>query len=525
MAYHGKVAVLLGTVVAVVAALVGFVRELLMGGHPPHTAAAPMRQLAGMPLQGMPEMFIAIAGVLLVAGGLAAGSSRANTSSQPLNGIAPVTCRARVLVALVATAALTIDISKTSTLGFVTPGLRVEYGLNAGTASLLAVAGLSGTAAGALLFGILVDRIGRRSSYLLATVGFTVTSMCGSMPNFAGNIVMCLFMGVAVGGLAPLLITLLGDVLGGGARGPLTAALSMIATAIGYLIASSSALWLEPIYGWRILWLIGAPTGVLLVLLTPLVPRAVLTPQPATRQNSVPEGALSSASRTLTSTVQYCYATLIGLVVFGLTTWLPTLVRSNGIPVAEANALLAGSALAMVPCAILLAFGYRRLGPAVVASGMALLTAVMLLALTTSGAAARGTWLLAVALLASLFSVNTMAAVLLPIAADLADPLRSGSLTGRVSFFNRFGGLLGPLVLAALVSSTSDVLTWIAVFAVACALMSIMIARRHRMLVRATAGTSVTSSSRHNHRARRAAQRPGANSFDRWRGDARAPQP
>lgn len=219
-----------------------------------------------------------------------------------------------------------------------------------------------------------------------------------------------------------------------------------------------------------------------------MLPRAVTTRVAANGPQT--EVTHSSSNRTLTTTVQCGYAALVGLVVFGLTTWLPTLVRSQGMPVDEANALLAGSALAMIPCAILLAFGYRWFGPVAVASGMALLTAVMLIALTASGAATRMAWLLAAALLASLFSVNTMAAVLLPIAADLADPLRSGRLTGRVSVFNRLGGLLGgllgPLVLAGLVSSTSDVLTWIAVFAVACALTSIMIGRRHRMLVRAT---------------------------------------
>src|SRR5262249_40365082 len=155
----------------------------------------------------------------------------------------------------------------------------------------------------------------------------------------------------------------------------------------------------------RILWLIGAPTGALLVLLTPLVPHAV-APRMA------PEVVLTSTRRTLTGAVLCGYGALVGLVVFGLTTWLPTLVRSRGIPVGEANALLTGSALAMVPCAILLALGYRRFGAVAVASGMALLSALMLLALITSGAAAHAPWLLAAALVASLFSVNTMAAVL-----------------------------------------------------------------------------------------------------------------
>ncbi|OAP24945.1 hypothetical protein A4R44_04460 [Amycolatopsis sp. M39] len=50
---------------------------------------------------------------------------------------------------MVATAALTIDVSKTSTLGFVVPGMRAECDIGASTASLPAVSGLAG---GAVLF-------------------------------------------------------------------------------------------------------------------------------------------------------------------------------------------------------------------------------------------------------------------------------------------------------------------------------------------------------------------------------------
>lgn len=115
-AAKGNLAVLVGTVVAVVASLIGFVRELHMACQPPHSAVFPMQKFGGMPLQDMPEMFIAIAGVLLVTGGLVATRTRIGPLRQPMNGTVPLTSRSRVLIALVATAALTIDISKTSAI-------------------------------------------------------------------------------------------------------------------------------------------------------------------------------------------------------------------------------------------------------------------------------------------------------------------------------------------------------------------------------------------------------------------------
>ncbi|WP_234348257.1 MFS transporter [Kitasatospora sp. MY 5-36] len=449
-----------------------------------HAPADAGRKLDGMPLAEMPEMFTAFAGLLLVVAG-AALRGRPRSAPTELRGGR----RGRLLIAVIGTAALTVDISKTSTLGFVIPGMRADYGLDPRTASLLAVCGLTGTAAGALLFGVLTDRIGRRSSYLIATLGFTATSMCGSMPTFRGNLLMCGLMGLAVGGLAPLLITLLTEAVGGRVRGSVVVALSVVATAVGYLIAAGSALWLEPVFGWRILWLIGAPTGAVLAVLTPFVPDYVALSAPAARSAPVPRRDSRSA-RALTHGLQRAFATLIGLLTFGLTTWVPSLARIGGVPVRTANLMLTVAAVVMVPCALLLMLGYRRFGPTSMAAGLATVTAVLLLALTASGAVAQVGWICAGALVAALFSVNSMAAIFLPIAADLADPERRGRTTGWVSFFNRLGGLCGPLLLAGLVSSASDVLLAVSVLALLCGAAAWYISRRSRLAAPALGAAS-----------------------------------
>ncbi|WP_051829524.1 MFS transporter [Streptomyces novaecaesareae] len=467
----------LGGVIVLVSSAVAFQHSFAMDPAMPmdHMSADPGRKLHGMALSDMPEMFTAVAGLLLVVVGAALrGRPKADAADTRTSR------RGRLLIAAIGTAALTIDISKTSTLGFVIPGMRAEYGLDPRTASLLAVSGLSGTAVGAVLFGVLTDRIGRRSSYLIATLGFTATSMCGSMPTFHGNLVMCALMGLAVGGLAPLLITLLTETVGGPVRGSVVVALSVVATAVGYLIAAGSALWLEPVFGWRILWLIGAPTGAALALLTPFVPNRGSARAPAARRTPVVQH-LPNSSRTLTHGLQRAFATLIGLLTFGLSTWVPSLARIGGVPVHTANLMLTVAAVAMIPCALLLMVGYRRFGPTSMAAGLATATAVLLVALTASGAVAKVGWICAGALVAALFSVNSMAAIFLPIAADLADPERRGRTTGLVSLFNRLGGLTGPLLLASLVSSASAVLLAVSVLALLCGAAAWYISRRSRL--------------------------------------------
>lgn len=464
--YHTMVVA--GAAIAIAGSVIGFLRMFRGDSQMVH----------GMPMSDMPEMFVAGAGILVaLVGALLRGAPR-TTPRTPVPAAERFHGRrGRRVVAFVATAALTIDISKTSTLGFVIPGMRAEYGLGPSAASMLAVAGLSGTATGALLFSRLADRIGRRTSYVIATLGFTATSLCAGMPTFAGNVVMCFLMGLAVGGLAPLLITILTDLFPGGARGPVVTGLSVVATAIGYLVASGSALWLEPTYGWRVLWLIGAPTGLLLTLLTVLIPHRAPAPAAGTEE---PQGHPRQLERTaFTIRLQWLYAGTIGLLTFGLTTWVPTLARAGDLSLTTANTLLTAVAVAMMPGAVLVAAAYRRFGTIPLAVTMAVCTATLLLALAASGLTAVS-WLSAAVLAASLFAVNTMAAIFLPIAADLADSPTRGRTTGTVSFFNRLGGLIGPLALSFIVSSLTDMLTAIAVLALLCGAIAWYTGRRGR---------------------------------------------
>ena len=59
----------------------------------------------------------------------------------------------------------------------------------------------------------MADRVGRRYSILLSTVLFIATSICGAMPSFPTNVFMCWLMGVSVGGLIPVAVSLLSEVV------------------------------------------------------------------------------------------------------------------------------------------------------------------------------------------------------------------------------------------------------------------------------------------------------------------------
>ncbi|MDQ3353580.1 MAG: MFS transporter, partial [Actinomycetota bacterium] len=206
----------------------------------------------------------------------AAGSSRLKVTPLDDARISP----AHVGLLLVMAAAVTIDVMKPVTLSFVVPGMAEEYGLRSATnpggglpVAYLPLAGIVGTVLGSLLWGWMGDRIGRRASILFAGVLFIATSICGSMPSFEWNLFMCFAMGLGVGGMLPITFALMAEVIPARHRGWLMVLVGGD-VAGAYIITSWLAAELTPAYSWRILWLIGLPTGALLLVLNRWIPES-----------------------------------------------------------------------------------------------------------------------------------------------------------------------------------------------------------------------------------------------------------
>ena len=107
--------------------------------------------------------------------------------------------------------ALAVDVMKPATLGFVMPGMSLEYEIAKPTASLLALVALTGTTVGSVLWGRVADLFGRRAAILLSALMFIGTAICGAMPTFEWNLAMCFLMGASAGGLLPIVFTLMAE--------------------------------------------------------------------------------------------------------------------------------------------------------------------------------------------------------------------------------------------------------------------------------------------------------------------------
>ncbi|MDE2564523.1 MAG: MFS transporter, partial [Burkholderiales bacterium] len=234
-------------------------------------------RLAEMPMEAgmLWGMALILAGLGVAAWGLLPGAPAA---AAPVLAVrAPEDARlgpAHWRLIAVLTLALVIDVMKPASLGFVVPGMRDEYGVPARTVAWLPFAALCGTVLGSLVWGWLADLYGRRASILLSAVMFVGTAICGAMPSLWWNVGMCFLMGAAAGGMLPLTYALLAETMPSRHRSGVLVLVGGLGAAGGYLAASALAAWLIPHFGWRVMWLLNLPTGLLLVGLNACIPES-----------------------------------------------------------------------------------------------------------------------------------------------------------------------------------------------------------------------------------------------------------
>ena len=358
--------------------------------------------------------------------------------------------------------ALIIDVMKPASLGFTIPGMVKEYKVAKQTASLVPFFALLGTVCGSILWGVIADIYGRKASTLLSAVMFVGTSICGAMPSLAWNIGMCFMMGAAAGGMLPVTYALLAEMIPNRHRGWSLVLVGGLGAVGGYFAASGLSALLQPVFGWRILWLANLPTGLTLVLLGGLLPEsakfllargrvheaeAVMRRFGAKARTVVPSPTIpSGAAATLGGLNLYGKLAALsvcalswGLVNFGLLLWLPADLVARGYSVGVSSRLLAESALIAFPTVFIAALLYSRWSTKwslVTMTAVTLVGLLLILRLEWSGG---GSPVIPVALL--IVGSNGIIAIVLPYAAESFPIQVRGRATGWVAACTKAGGL------------------------------------------------------------------------------------
>jgi putative MFS transporter len=373
--------------------------------------------------------------------------------------------------------AVTIDGMKPAAFTFVIPGAEAEYGLrgplnptaHALPIGLYPLAGIGGTMLGSFIWGWLGDRIGRRASILLAAMLFIASSTCGAMPRYWMNLVCCFIMGLAAGGMLPIGFALVSETVPRRHRGWMMVIIgSNILTAL-IIVSWLASGWASPQhFGWRLLWLIGLPTGALLVSLNHWIPesprfllehgrddeaRAIMRRYGASVTDSGPEAVIdrevtagfralfSGPFLGLTAAV-VLLALSVGATQYGFQQWMPSNLERLGFSAQGAAVLLRNATIIGFPFCVPVAllyhwWGSKRTTLAVTALITAGLAAFLLIGTHVSG----NRELLYTLLVIVVCGVNVLNAVLAAYTAEVYPTVIRGRGSGLSAGATKAGGV------------------------------------------------------------------------------------
>ncbi|GGM09007.1 MFS transporter [Deinococcus aerophilus] len=387
-------------------------------------------------------------------------------------------------------------------VGFALPGISAAFGLERGSvqATGLLSATFAGMLLGAVFWGWLADRVGRRTVFLTTVALGVLFGVLGAFaPTVAVLVALRFLTGFAIGGTLPVDYAMMAEFIPTAWRGRFLVYLESF-WALGTVLVAGLA-WalstaLPPAEGWR--WLLGLAAlpglvGLLARLGVPDSPRSLLARgdtagarralERVARVNGVtlsdapllvparPERVTPAAlfSGTLRRRTALLAAVWFGLSLgyYGIFSWLPSFLRAGGLELGEVYRTTLLLALAQVPGYLLAAWLVERAGRRATLTGflsVGALSAFVFLFASTPLAVLLSLAVLSAALLGAWGALYAYTPELFP------TPLRTTGM-GLVSAMARVASVLSPGVGALLLTGNLGVALGLfaALFAVAAA--------------------------------------------------------
>jgi len=157
---------------------------------------------------------------------------------------------------------------------FVVDRLATSFGVTKADIIWTMTATLAMRPVGALLFGLLADRYGRRVPFMASVIYFSVVELlCGFAPSYRIFLVLRALYGIGMGGEWGVGASLAMEAAPRRWRGVLSGMLQS-GYSIGYLLAAVAARLVLPAWGWRAMFWTGAAPGLLAFYVLATVPES-----------------------------------------------------------------------------------------------------------------------------------------------------------------------------------------------------------------------------------------------------------
>ena len=287
--------------------------------------------------------------------------------AQPIGGF-------QIRLLLTCAAVLFLDGFDTQAIGYVAPAVAKEWSLTKGALGPVFSAGLFGLMIGALVFGPLADRIGRKKIIIFSTLAFGIGALVTAFVQDVNMLLAIRFLtGLGLGGAMPNAIAMTSEFNPRRRRATMVM-IMFCGFSVGAALGGFLAAAMIPQFGWRSVFVVGGVAPLLLVPILALkLPESVrflaltgranervaqllgfISPQtafvPATQfvvnepeLTGVPVLHLFREGRTLVTLLLWVIFFMSLLDIYFLANWLPTVLNDLGASVS--SAVLIGSML------------------------------------------------------------------------------------------------------------------------------------------------------------------------------------
>jgi AAHS family 4-hydroxybenzoate transporter-like MFS transporter len=282
---------------------------------------------------------------------------------QPVGGF-------QIRLLLTCAAVLFLDGFDTQAIGYVAPSLAKDWGLTKAALGPVFSAGLFGLMIGALLFGPLADRIGRKKIIIFSTLAFGIGTFATAFVQDVNTLLAIRFLtGLGLGGAMPNAVAMTSEFNPHRRRATMVM-IMFCGFSVGAALGGFLAAGLIPQFGWRSVFVVGGVVPLLLVpvlalrlpesvrflvltgrahqrvaeLLRFINPKAAFAPTTQFVVHEpelvgIPVLHLFKGGRTLVTLLLWVVFFMSLLDLYFLSNWLPTVLNDLGASVSEAASI------------------------------------------------------------------------------------------------------------------------------------------------------------------------------------------
>lgn len=221
------------------------------------------------------------------------------------------------------------DAADVALLSFIMPLIKKEWALTPGLLGSVGAITTVGMMVGAIWFGYLADRHGKKNIIMLTLLIFTISNLGLAFTQDIYQFMIIRFItGLGLGGELPVAATIIADSFSGDRRSKMLILVDSF-WAVGWIFASLLAFLFMPLYGWRPTVIITSLMAIYTLVLRRHLPEETNVKNTKTNIKASISQIWSPEHRRATICLSLLWF-IIMFVYYGLFLWLPSVLMTKG---------------------------------------------------------------------------------------------------------------------------------------------------------------------------------------------------